>query len=77
MFRQLMTNLGGRTFLVVVGFSLVAMLAATGLVFREEFTPEHWISALKICATLAGGWIAKRGIEEIGAAFGKNGNGAR
>lgn len=77
MFRKLMTELGGRSFLVVVGFALVAMIAATGLVFREEFTPEHWISTLKICATLAGGWIAKRGVEEIGASFGKNGNANR
>jgi hypothetical protein len=73
MFRQLMTNLGGRSFLVVVGFCLVAMGAATGLVFREEFNPEHWISTLKICASIVAALLGKRAVEEIGGAFGKNG----
>lgn len=73
MFRKLLTDLGGRSFLTVAGFAFFAMSIATGLQWLEGFTADHWISALKICAALITGWIAKRAVEEVGAAFGRNG----
>lgn len=73
MFRTLMTSLGGRSFLLVTGFAVIAMAAATGLLFRAEFEPDHWLAALKIAAGLVGAHIAKRAVEEVGAAFGRNG----
>lgn len=73
MIRELMTSLGGRSFLIVAGFSGVAMTAATGLLFRAEFEPSHWIQALGICAGLVGALIGKRVAEELAGAFGKNG----
>ncbi len=73
MMRELMTSLGGRSFLIVAGFSVIAMVAATGLLFRAEFEPDHWLTALKVSAGLIGALIAKRAVEEAGAAFGRNG----
>jgi hypothetical protein len=67
-FRALLTDLGGRTFLTVNGFSIVALVSATLFLFTvDSFTPEHWLDALETCALLVGGWIAKRGVEEIAA----------
>lgn len=73
MIRQLLTDMGGRTWILAVGFSIVGMAAATGLIFRAEFHPEHWLTALKTCAGLCGVVVGKRAVEEVGKAFGKNG----
>jgi cytochrome c biogenesis protein CcdA len=73
MFRKLLSDLGGRSFLLVAGFSFVAMGAATGLLFRAEFEPDHWLKALDVCGLLVAALLGKRAVEEVGAAFGKNG----
>ena len=73
MIRKLLTEMGGRTWLLAVGFSVVAMTTATALIFRAEFDPSHWLSALKTCGILCGAVMGKRAIEESSKAFGKNG----
>jgi hypothetical protein len=66
MIRTLLTSMGGRTWLSGIGFSVVAMVAATGLVFKvpETFNGGNWVAALGICATLLGANVAKRSVEE-------------
>jgi hypothetical protein len=73
MIRKLLTEMGGRTWVLAVGFSVIAMTAATSLIFRAEFEPSHWLTALKICAMLCGAVVGKRATEEFSKAFGKNG----
>ena len=77
MIRELLTNMGGRTWVLVVLFCVSAMSTATGLMFRSEFDSEHWLKALEICAWLSAAWLGKRGLEEIGQGIAtrKNGGG--
>ena len=66
MIRTLLTSMGGRTWLSGIGFSVVAMSAATVLVFKasESFTGGQWVQALGICAGLLGANVIKRAVEE-------------
>lgn len=70
-FRKLLSEMGGRSWLLVTLFVSLMMLSATALLFRTEFTPEHWLSAGKICLGAIGAIVGKRAVEEIGSAFGK------
>jgi hypothetical protein len=65
--------MGGRSFVLVTGFTVFVMSLASGLLFRAEFEPDHWLQALQVCAWIIGSLIGKRVAEEIGSAFGKNG----
>jgi hypothetical protein len=73
MIRKLLTEMGGRTWLLAVGFSMVAMTTATALIFRAEFDSSDWLSALKTCGILCAVVMGKRAVEEASKAFGKNG----
>lgn len=66
MIRKLLSEIGGRTWIFVCAFNVLAMSFATGLMFRAEFDSDHWLKALEICAWLAAAWLGKRGLEEIG-----------
>jgi hypothetical protein len=74
-FRKLLSEMGGRSFVLVVGFSFLVMSLASGLLFRAEFEPDHWLAALTTCKWVVLGLISKRVAEEIGEAFGRNGKG--
>jgi len=71
-FRKMMSDMGGRTFLLVTVFSVTVVGLATLLIFKQgEFQPEHWLDALKWCVTLISVLLGKRVAEEIGSSFGK------
>ena len=70
-FRRLLSEMGGRSWLLVVAFVFCAMFIATGLLFRQEFTPDHWLMTLKWCVVAIGAVVGKRVVEGIGEAFGK------
>jgi hypothetical protein len=71
MLRKLMSEIGGRTWIFVCLFNILAMVTASLLMLREEFTAEHWLQALSICSYLAMAWLGKRGLEEIGEGLAK------
>ena len=70
-FRRLLSEMGGRSFVIVSVFSMFVMCLATGLLFRAEFEPQHWLEALKWCAIVIGALLGKRIAEEVGESFGK------
>lgn len=71
MIRKLMSEIGGRTWIFVCAFNILAMVTASLLMFRDEFTSEHWLKALEVCMYLGAAWLGKRGLEEIGEGIAK------
>ena len=72
-FRRLLSEMGGRSWLLATGFVMSSMFIATGLLFRAEFTPDHWLTTIKWCVAAIGLVVGKRVVEEFGDSFGKNG----
>lgn len=65
MFRDLLTSLGGRTWLSATAFSVLAMTFATLLLWKvpDTFSGTNWVAALGVCAGLLGANAIKRAIE--------------
>lgn len=76
MIRQLLSDIGGRTWIFVCLFNVLAMCTATLFVaLGDEVKPEHWLKTLEICAWLGAAWLGKRGLEEIGEGIAARKNG--
>ena len=74
--RSMLSEMGGRSWLLVTCFTFVSFAVATWLYHYEKtFTPEHWLEAMKWCVYAIALIVGKRVAEEVGAAFGKNGDG--
>jgi hypothetical protein len=72
--RKLLSEFGGRSWLLVVVFVMLCLGTATYLeAARPEFTPDHWLKAIQWCVYAIALVVGKRVVEEVGAAFGKNG----
>ena len=72
--RSALSEMGGRSWLLVTCFVFLSLAVSTFLFHYEEtFTPEHWLSTLKWCVYAIALIVGKRVAEEVGAAFGKNG----
>jgi hypothetical protein len=68
--RKLLSEMGGRSWLLVTAFVLLIMGLATYLVSNcDQFQPEHWLGALTQCKWIIAALIGKRVAEEVGSAI--------
>jgi hypothetical protein len=60
---EILRNIVGSTGWLGTLFAVTAMIAASGFLAFDVFTPDNWLSALGTCAMLMGAVVGKRALD--------------